>query len=96
MLGADKPSNETIEKFCRVHEWVLPSPHGLKEVRPRGQLSYLKCKQSSNWLGAEAPRKGRVVTRRAEGTETRKKQRKSSAPQGSSVKTSARYHERLR
>ena len=56
MLGADKPSDEIIEKFCRVHEWVLPSPDGLSgiadlrpallEVRPGGPVSYLKCKQS--------------------------------------------------
>jgi hypothetical protein len=29
MLGADKPSDEIVENFCRVHEWVLPSPDGL-------------------------------------------------------------------
>jgi hypothetical protein len=46
MLGADKPSDEMVEKFCYVHEWVLPSPDGLSEVRPRGPLSYLECKQS--------------------------------------------------
>ena len=32
MLGADKPSDEIVEKFCRVHEWVVPSPDGLFEI----------------------------------------------------------------
>jgi len=54
MLGADRQSDEIIEKFCRVREWVLPSPDGLSmiadppmgssEVRPRGPVSYLNWK----------------------------------------------------